>query len=77
MSVTARVWGKVHKWRALLMAIQILFWFVDDGANRALYVAQNTGTVTARGSTLWRVFDFLWSLPSWISRTTKVSTRLC
>lgn len=39
-------------------------WRVDfaDGANRALYVAQDTGAVTARRSTLWRVFDFLWSL---------------
>lgn len=39
-------------------------WRVDfeDDANRALYVAQDTGMVTARRSTLWRVFDFLWSL---------------
>jgi hypothetical protein len=39
-------------------------WRVDfeDGANRALYVAADTGAVTARRSTLWRVFDFLWSL---------------
>lgn len=39
-------------------------WRVDfeDEANRALYVAQDTGVVTARRSTLWRVFDFLWSL---------------
>jgi hypothetical protein len=39
-------------------------WRVDfnDDANRTLYVAQDTGTVTARRSTLWRVFDFLWSL---------------
>ena len=29
MSATARVAGKVHKWLALLMAIQILFWFVS------------------------------------------------
>ena len=34
----------------------------DDGANRALYVAADTGAVTARRSTLWRVFDFFWSL---------------
>ncbi len=39
-------------------------WRIDfeDGANRALYVAADTGTVTARRSTLWRTFDFLWSL---------------
>ena len=29
MSAAARVSGKVHKWLALLMAIQILFWFVS------------------------------------------------
>jgi hypothetical protein len=34
----------------------------DDGANRSLYVAADTGQVTARRSTLWRTFDFLWSL---------------
>lgn len=39
-------------------------WRVDfeDDARRALYVAQDTGAVTARRSTLWRVFDFSWSL---------------
>ena len=29
MSSAARVAGKVHKWLALLMAVQILFWFVS------------------------------------------------
>jgi hypothetical protein len=29
MSASARVSGKIHKWLALLMAIQILFWFVS------------------------------------------------
>ena len=29
MSAAARVSGKIHKWLALLMAIQILFWFVS------------------------------------------------
>ena len=47
------------EYRAALPAWRIDF---DDGANRALYVAQDTGVVTARRSTLWRVFDFLWSL---------------
>ena len=39
-------------------------WRVDfeDGASRALYVAADTGAVSARRSTLWRTFDFLWSL---------------
>ncbi|HEX8641250.1 MAG TPA: PepSY domain-containing protein [Allosphingosinicella sp.] len=39
-------------------------WRVDfeDGANRSLYVAADTGAVTARRSTLWRVYDFLWGL---------------
>ena len=29
MSAASRVSGKIHKWLALLMAIQILFWFVS------------------------------------------------
>lgn len=38
-------------------------WRVDfRAANRSIYVAADTGMVTARRSTLWRVFDFLWSL---------------
>ena len=39
-------------------------WRVDfeDGAARSLYVAADTGAVTARRSTLWRVYDFLWGL---------------
>ncbi|MGX7953525.1 PepSY domain-containing protein [Tsuneonella sp. HG249] len=47
------------EYRAALPAWRVDF---DDNANRALYVAQDTGAVTARRSTLWRVFDFLWSL---------------
>ena len=34
----------------------------DDGASRSLYIAADTGAVGARRSTLWRTFDFLWSL---------------
>lgn len=34
----------------------------DDGENRAIYVAADTGQVTARRSTLWRAYDFLWGL---------------
>ena len=39
-------------------------WRVDfeDGAARSFYVAADTGAVTARRSTLWRVYDFLWGL---------------
>lgn len=47
------------EYRAALPAWRVDF---DDDAHRALYVAQDTGAVTARRSTLWRVFDFLWSL---------------
>lgn len=39
-------------------------WRVDfeDGTRRSVYVAADTGAVTGRRSTLWRVYDFLWSL---------------
>ncbi|HEY5721686.1 MAG TPA: PepSY domain-containing protein [Allosphingosinicella sp.] len=39
-------------------------WRVDfeGGTNRSIYVAADTGAVTGRRSTLWRVYDFLWSL---------------
>jgi hypothetical protein len=39
-------------------------WRVDfeDGEGLAIYVAADTGAVTARRSTLWRVYDFLWGL---------------
>jgi len=39
-------------------------WRVDfEGENAAsFYVAADTGSVAARRSTLWRVYDFLWSL---------------
>lgn len=39
-------------------------WRVDfeDGTSRSVYVAADTAAVTARRSTLWRVYDFLWSL---------------
>lgn len=47
------------EYRGALPAWRIDF---DDGANRALYVAQDSGVVAARRSTLWRVFDFLWGL---------------
>lgn len=47
------------EYRGALPAWRIDF---DDGAARALYVAADTGAVSARRSTLWRTFDFLWSL---------------
>jgi uncharacterized iron-regulated membrane protein len=47
------------EYRGALPAWRVDF---DDGANRAVYVAADTGAVTARRSTLWRVYDFLWSL---------------
>ena len=39
-------------------------WRVDftGDTRRSLYVAADTGVVTARRSTLWRVYDFLWAL---------------
>ena len=62
---TARVTGisrvseNTPEYRGALPAWRVEF---DDGANRALYVAADTGAVTARRSTLWRVYDFLWGL---------------
>jgi hypothetical protein len=47
------------EYRGALPAWRVDF---DDGANRSLYVAVDTGAVVARRSTLWRTFDFLWSL---------------
>ena len=55
----SQVAGNSPEYRGPLPAWRIDF---DDGANRALYVAADTGTVAARRSTLWRTFDFLWSL---------------
>ena len=47
------------EYRGPLPAWRVLF---DDGAERALYVAQDSGAVGARRSRLWRVYDFLWGL---------------
>ena len=54
-----RITEESPEYRAALPAWRVDF---DDGAHRALYVAQDSGVVTARRSTLWRVFDFLWGL---------------
>jgi hypothetical protein len=47
------------EYRGALPAWRVKF---DDGANRSLYVAADTGVVAARRSTLWRTFDTLWAL---------------
>ncbi len=47
------------EYRGALPAWRVDF---DDGASRSLYVAVDTAAVGARRSTLWRTFDFLWSL---------------
>jgi len=54
-----QVTGNSPEYRGALPAWRVDF---DDGANRSLYVAADTGAVAARRSTLWRVFDFFWSL---------------
>jgi len=55
----ARVTENSPEYRGALPAWRVDF---DDGAGRSLYVAADTGVVTARRSTLWRVYDFLWGL---------------
>ena len=47
------------EYRAALPAWRVDF---EDGEGRAIYVAADTGQVTARRSTLWRTYDFLWGL---------------
>ncbi len=53
-----RVTENSPEYRGALPAWRVEF----EEANRALYVAADTGAVTARRSTLWRVYDFLWGL---------------
>lgn len=53
-----RVTANSPEYRGALPAWRVEF----ETANRAIYVAADTGLVTSRRSTLWRVFDFLWSL---------------
>jgi hypothetical protein len=55
----ARVTENSPEYRGALPAWRVN---LDDGAGRSLYVAADTGAVTARRSTLWRVYDFLWGL---------------
>ena len=47
------------EYRAALPAWRIEF---NEPEKLAVYVAVNTGQVTARRSELWRVYDFLWAL---------------
>ncbi|MGE0743109.1 MAG: PepSY domain-containing protein [Hyphomonadaceae bacterium] len=47
------------QYRGALPAWRVAF---DDGEGLAVYVAANTGRVTARRSDLWRVYDALWAL---------------
>ncbi len=54
-----KVTKNTTEYRGALPAWRVEF---DDGANRSIYVAADTGLVTSRRSTLWRVFDFLWAL---------------
>jgi hypothetical protein len=54
-----RVTAESPEYRGALPAWRVDF---DDGAHRALYVAVDSGLVTARRSRLWRVSDFLWGL---------------
>jgi len=55
----SRVIANTPEYRGALPAWRVDF---EDGAGRALYVAADTGAVTARRSSLWRVYDFLWGL---------------
>jgi len=54
-----RITANDSEYRGALPAWRVDF---DDGASRSLYVAADTGAVTARRSTLWRIYDFLWGL---------------
>ena len=54
-----RIAANDSEYRGVLPAWRVDF---EDGAARSLYVAADTGAVTARRSTLWRVYDFLWGL---------------
>jgi len=55
----SRVTGETTEYRGPLPAWRVDF---EDGEGRAIYVAADTGLVTARRSTLWRAYDFLWGL---------------
>lgn len=46
------------EYRGVLPAYRVQF----EESGLAVYVAENTGAVTARRSDLWRFYDFLWAL---------------
>ena len=54
-----RVTASNGEYRGVLPAWRVRF---EDGADRSIYVAADTGAITARRSQLWRVYDFLWGL---------------
>jgi hypothetical protein len=54
-----RIAANDSEYRGALPAWRVDF---EDGEGRAIYVAADTGAVTARRSTLWRAYDFLWGL---------------
>ncbi len=56
---SAGVEAETTEYRGALPAWRVDF---EDGEGRAIYVAADTGAVTARRSTLWRAYDFLWGL---------------
>jgi hypothetical protein len=55
----ARILANDSEYRGILPAWRVDF---EDGAGRSVYVAADSGAVTARRSTLWRAYDFLWGL---------------
>ena len=53
------VTAETPEYRGVLPAWRIAF---DDGEGLAVYVAADTGRVTARRSDLWRLYDALWAV---------------
>ncbi len=47
------------EYRKALPAWRVSF---DNSKNTAIYIDANTGEITARRNTLWRIFDWLWML---------------
>lgn len=56
---TRRVATASPEYRGALPAWRVVF---EDAEGLAVYVAADTGAVTARRSNLWRVYDALWAL---------------
>jgi hypothetical protein len=56
---TQRITEASPEYRGALPAWRVAF---DDSEGLAVYVAADTGAVTARRSDLWRVYDALWAL---------------